>query len=61
MDLITTADVAARLRCTTRTVARLVYRGELHPAAKAPGSRGAFLFDPETIDAFAAERAGAKS
>lgn len=56
MDLMTTAQVAASLRCHTRTVARWVHRGELVAAAKAPGRRGAFLFAPETVAAFAESR-----
>jgi|GEM_PF-3052863 len=35
---------------TTRSVARLVERGELTPALRAPGSRGAFLFHTDDVD-----------
>lgn len=56
MELLTTADVAKRLRVHVRTVARMVHGGELEAAVKAPGVRGAYLFDPAAVDALAAER-----
>lgn len=56
MELLTTADVAKRLRVHVRTVVRMVHGGELEAAVKAPGVRGAYLFDPAAVDALAAER-----
>lgn len=56
MELLTTADVAKRLRVHVRTVARMAHGGELEAAVKAPGVRGAYLFDPAAVDALAAER-----
>ena len=56
MDLLSTAEAAERLRIHPRSVARLAHSGELPSAAKAPGVRGAYLFDPAVIDAVAAER-----
>ena len=41
------------------SVARLVAQGELTPAAKAPGLRGAFLFRRSDVEALAAKRAAA--
>lgn len=56
MDLLSTAEAAKRLRVHIRTVARMAHTGELEAAAKAPGVRGAYLFDPDAVDALAAER-----
>lgn len=53
MDLLATAEAAARLGITPRHVARLVLDGKLTPAAKAPGIRGAYLFDRSQIEALA--------
>lgn len=50
-DLMTSRDVAARLRTNTRQVARLVQSGRLEPYAKAPGARGAYLFTDEAVSA----------
>ena len=52
IDPLTTAEVADRLGCDTRTVARHVERGNLTPAMKLPGLRGAYLFDPAEVDRF---------
>lgn len=57
--LIATREASVLLGVTTRTVARWVDDGTLTPAAQAPGPRGAFLFDADEIDAYAAERAEA--
>ena len=53
-DLITTADVARMLDKTVSTVNRMVARGELVPAVKAPGKRGAHLFRRGDIENYAA-------
>jgi len=53
---MTTRDVAARLGVSVPTVTRLARDGELHAEAKAPGARGAYLFDPDAVDALKAER-----
>jgi len=55
-ELITTRDVAAVLGVSTREVARRVERGDLEPAAKLPGIRGAYLFHRAPIEALATER-----
>lgn len=43
-DLIPTSEVARLRDVDVRTVHRWVARGELTPAVKAPGLRGAYLF-----------------
>lgn len=48
-ELILTADVARRLEVDVRTVHRMVRRGELVPAMKVPGLRGALLFDAAEV------------
>lgn len=50
--LLTTAQAAKRLRVHIATVARMVADGRLEAEVKVPGKRGAYLFDPSTIDAF---------
>lgn len=60
-DLLTARETAAHLGLTVSQVGRLAARGELGTAIKAPGLRGARLFDPAEVDRFADERkAGAK-
>lgn len=54
--LLTTRDVAVELGVSVPTVTRLARDGDLHAEAKAPGSRGAYLFDPNAVAAFKAER-----
>ena len=58
-ELMTAAAAAARLGVDVRTVARLANAGILPVAVKAPGLRGARLFDPADVDRVAAERGGA--
>lgn len=48
--LLTTAEVAGRLRVSIPTVNRWVRDGRLTPVQKLPGIRGANLFDPSDID-----------
>jgi excisionase family DNA binding protein len=56
-DLITTAEVARIYGCHVRTVHRLVERGQLEPAIKAPGLRGTLFFRRDDVLRLAAERA----
>ena len=49
--LLTTAEVASRLGCTPRTVARRVERNQLKAHVKLAGKRGAYLFSPDAVDA----------
>ncbi|MEU3475336.1 helix-turn-helix domain-containing protein [Rhodococcus sp. NPDC006774] len=57
-DLLSTVEVAARLRVHHATVARMVLDGRLAARHRAPGPRGAFLFDPAEVERFAASRRG---
>ena len=43
-DLIPASEVARIYGCHVRTVHRLVAKGDLTPAIKAPGAKGAYLF-----------------
>jgi excisionase family DNA binding protein len=43
-DTITTAQAAGILRCSVRTIARMVEAGRLTPEVKFPGPRGGYLF-----------------
>lgn len=49
-DLLTTAEVAEQLGVSPSAISRRVAKGELKPAAKGPGKRGAFLFDPRVVE-----------
>ena len=53
-EIVVTADAAKRLGVSTRQVARMVADGKLTPSFKAPGIRGAYLFDREQIERIAA-------
>ena len=53
--MIPTAEVARIYGCDVRTVHRLVARGRLTPAIKAPGLRGALLFRRADVLALAVE------
>lgn len=55
--LMGTRDVADRLGVSVATVTRLVRDGSLSAELKAPGARGAYMFDPVAVEALAAERA----
>jgi hypothetical protein len=47
--MLSTRDVADRLKMTPSGVSRMVARGELTPALQMPGKRGAFLFDERKV------------
>lgn len=55
-DPITSAQAAAILGCTPRTVARMVKDGRLEPSLKFPGWRGGYLFTRAEIERAAAEQ-----
>lgn len=59
-DLLTTAQVAERLQLDISTINYRVRVGTLPIAQKLPGKTGAYLFDPEVIDAEAAKTAAAQ-
>ncbi len=50
MNLLTTAQVAALLGVSVRTVHRMVAADVLTPTIRAPGPTGAYLFDPDDLD-----------
>lgn len=50
-SLITTAQASKVSGKNWRTIIRLVERGDLSPAQKLPGLRGAYLFHPSDIEA----------
>lgn len=52
-DLLGTTEAAERLGVSVRTIHRLVARGHLAPAAKLPGSTGAYLFTSADVAAIA--------
>ena len=54
-DLLTTAEVAARLGCRTQTVLNHVARGILVPVGKLPTSTGTYLFHTADVDRLIAE------
>lgn len=61
MDLFTSTQAGARLGLTKWHVARLARTGKLTPAMQLPGTRGAYLFDPATVAAYAEAEAEAKA
>ena len=52
-ELITTANVAARLGISRQAVVDRVNRKTLKPAHKIPTANGAYLFDAEYIESVA--------
>lgn len=50
-SLLTTGQVAERLRINRRTVWQRVQHGQLTPAVKLPGANGGYLFDRAEIEA----------
>ena len=57
--LLTTAEVATLTGVSVKTVVRWVAAGDLTPATKLPGIRGAFLFGPKAVERFRAKRGAA--
>lgn len=53
--LMTTAEAAETLKLSRSQVARLARSGDLPHAAKAPGPRGAYLFDRADVERVAEE------
>ena len=49
-ELLTTAELAARLGVSPSAISRRVAAGTLKPVRKMPGKRGAFLFDASQIE-----------
>ena len=48
--LLTTAQVAAKLGKSTRTIHRMADTGQLPYVQKLTGSRGAYVFDPAVVE-----------
>lgn len=55
IDAVTTAEAATILGVHLRTIHRWVDTGRLTPLVKAPGLRGAFIFDRASVERLAAE------
>ena len=53
---ITTAEAARMLRVSPQAVGQMVKRGDLEPAYKLPGLRGAFLFHIASVEALLSKR-----
>jgi excisionase family DNA binding protein len=49
---LSTAQTAACLKVSPRTVRRLVDRGELAPMTKLPGRTGSYVFDEAVVMAY---------
>lgn len=56
MPKISTAEAAALLGVSIRTIHRLVASGALKPLLKYPGKTGGFLFARSTIDRYMSRR-----
>lgn len=56
-QLIGSAEACRRLGVGRPSLVRMVQTGRLEAAMKLPGASGAYLFDPETVDALVTERA----
>lgn len=52
---MTTAEVAAELGRSVKTITRWVAAGRLTPVKVLPGYRGGFLFDRSDVDALTAK------
>lgn len=59
MNLLSTADAAARVGVSVRTLNRMAEDGRITPAAKAPGLRGGYLYEPAEVERVAAEAGAA--
>lgn len=55
--LIGTTEAAKRCKVDRTTFFRWVQLGQIEPVTKLEGRTGALLFDPDQVDAFAAEKA----
>lgn len=55
MNLLSTAEAAERIGVSVRTLNRMAEDGRIVPAAKAPGLRGGYLYDPAEVERVAAD------
>ena len=53
-EAMTTAEVAAALQVSVKTITRWVASERLIPVKRLPGKRGAYLFDPADVSAMIA-------
>lgn len=53
-EAMTTAEVAAALEVSVKTITRWVASERLKPVKRLPGKRGAYLFDPANVAAIIA-------
>ena len=53
---ITATDVAERVGVSVRTLNRMADDGRIVAAAKAPGLRGGYLYEPAEVERVAAEQ-----
>lgn len=60
-DLLTSPQAGLLLGKSARTIQRMADAGELPFVMKLPGPNGAFLFDPQVIEDFAAKAKAAKT
>ena len=56
MNLLSTAEAAERVGVSVRTLNRMADDGRITPAAKAPGLRGGYLYEPAEVERVAAEQ-----
>ena len=57
MILLTTNQAAERLFTNRHGLAKYIAEGRIEPAHQLPGSKGAYLYDPEDVDRLAEELA----
>lgn len=60
-DLMTAVETAELLGINRKTVLRMVQRGELTPATKGTGIRGAYFFDRSEVQKLLADSAAVAS
>lgn len=59
VEILTSSAAASKLGVSVSTIARMAQAGRLQPIAKAPGVRGAYLFNRSDVEALATQ-GGAK-
>ena len=57
--MLSTAEAAVLLKVRPASVRRFTAEGKLPAALKMPGSTGAYLYEPEAVEALRAERGAA--
>lgn len=59
LKLISTSEACEILKVTPSAISRMVARGDLRPAKRLPGERGAFLFKRDAVEKMQIARLGA--